>query len=67
MIIETVCKIKIYELNDKETNAGDSNDLTIRSHWNQPTFVTLKFSGSQSITVSGDALKIAIEKAQRPL
>lgn len=62
-MIKVVNKLKVYEVNDEETNTiDDKTTLVVESHWNERRFVVLKFNDIK-ITISADDLESAIKNA----
>lgn len=61
------CNIKVSipidEVNGKEVSPGDKPELVVRSHWNNGRLVVLEAPEAGLLTVVGDELVCAIEKA----
>ena len=56
-------QIKIYEIDDKNTNQADSDKcLIVKSHWNYTDRIVVVFEGKE-ITVIASHLRKAIENA----
>jgi len=54
-------ELKVYEHNGKEQQFTE-RPLKVTSHWNRDEFVIID-TGTETFTVLGDALRIAIDNA----
>jgi len=54
-------ELKVYEHNGKEQQLTE-RPLKVTSHWNRDEFVIID-TGTETFTVLGDALRIAIDNA----
>lgn len=61
--IESVNKLKVYEIDGTDTYKVDGPTITVSEHWSKKGFVRIKI-GETSYTVDASALKKAIENAQ---
>ena len=61
--LKTEVKIKIYESNGEETKIGHTEFISILSHWNRGTLVTLVFN-NQKFTVDAYDLMEAINRCK---
>ena len=65
MPVETECKVRVYETNDKEVPVGaDEPAIRVRSHWNIEDWVRITVGG-KTVTVNSNDLASAIGRCSR--
>lgn len=61
-MIEVINKVRIYEVDGKETNYGDNDVLVVKSNWGYATRIVIEYNGVELTVVASD-LQDAIKNA----